>query len=146
MSRNDVEQAERYERRRAALLPALAILLVAQQGAFMLGGAEDGRQALLSGVVWMAMASVLILLTAGRLLFVRKPVRDLMNDEASLAARRKSNALGFLNAMITAVLLYGLTFVRTFTVREAMVVIFAVGMGSALLSLGVSERQALGDK
>jgi ABC-type enterobactin transport system permease subunit len=68
-----------------------------------------------------------------------------MNDEPALDARRTANSLGFLNGMVTAVFLYALTFLRDFNAREAIVIIFAVGMSSALLSFSMWERQALKD-
>lgn len=145
MSQSDVQKAELYGRRRASLLPTLAIILIIQQGAFIAGGGGYGTQPVLSGIVWMTMALMLIFIAAGGWLFVRRSVRRLLNDEVTVASRRKSNSLGFINAMVTAVLLYALTFAKDFTAREAIVVIFAVGMSSALLSFGISERQALGD-
>jgi hypothetical protein len=147
MKRSPIEQAERYSRQRASLLPACAILLIVQQGAFIAGGGGNGRYAMISGLTWMAMAAAMIMISAtGGWYLVGKPVRDLMNDEATLAARRKSHSLGFINAMITAVLLYALTFLKDFSAREAIVVMTAVGLASALLSFGIMERRALGDE
>lgn len=93
----------------------------------------------------MTMAALLILVASGQWLFVRKSLRALLNDEGGMALRRRANSLCFLNAMMTAVLLYALTFVKTFSAREAIVVMIAVGLSSALLSLGIWERQALRD-
>ena len=147
MKRNEIEQAERFSRQRASLLPAFAILLIVQQGAFIAGGGGNGRYAVISGLTWMFMALVMILISAtGGWLLAGKPVRALMNDETTVAARRKSHSLGFINAMVTAVLLYALTFLKTFSAREAIVVMTAVGLSSALLSFGVMERRALGDE
>ena len=147
MKRSEVEQAERFSRQRAALLPAFAVLLIVQQGAFIAGGGGTGRYAVISGVTWMLMAALMILISAtGGWFLAGKPVRDLMNDETAMVARRKSHSLGFINAMITAVLLYALTFFKDISAREAIVVIAAVGLSSALLSFGIFERRALGDE
>lgn len=145
MPRSDIEQAELYGRRRANLLPVLAVLLIVQQGAFITGGGGHGSEPLITGLVWMGVTSVLILIAAGQWLFVRKSVRALLDDEGTMALRRQANSLGFINAMVTAVLLYALTFVKAFSAREAIVVMVAVGLSSALLSLGMWERQALKD-
>ena len=144
--RNDVEQAERYSRQRADYLPMLAVLLIVQNGAFLAGSGGYGSAPALTGLVWMALALVLIVLAAtGGWWFVGRRVRTLMNDEPALDARRTANSLGFLNGMVTAVFLYALTFLRDFNAREAIVIIFAVGMSSALLSFSMWERQALKD-
>lgn len=145
MPRSDIEQAELYGRRRANLLPVLAILLIVQQGAFISGGSGDGDKALITGLIWLFMTSVLIAVAAGQWLFVRRSVRALLDDEGAVSLRRKANSLGLINAMLTSVLLYSLTFVKPFSAREAIVIIVAVGLSSALLSLGISERQALKD-
>ena len=143
---SDHLQAERYSRQRAAYLPAFAILLIVQQGAFMAGGGGNGRYAMLTGVVWMAMAAVMLLVSAtGGWFLAKRSVRQLMNDEVTVAARRKSHSLGFINAMIASILLYALTFLKDFTTREAIVIIVAVGLSSALLSFGLMERRALHD-
>jgi len=147
MKPSEIEQAERFSRQRASLLPAFAVLLIVQQGAFIAGGGGSGRYAMISGITWMAMAAVMILISAtGGWFLAGKPVRDLMNDEATIAARRKSHSLGFINAMITAVLLYAISFLKDFSAREAIVVVTAVGLSSALLSFGIMERRALGDE
>ena len=81
MKRSEVEQAERFSRQRAALLPAFAVLLIVQQGAFIAGGGGTGRYAVISGVTWMLMAALMILISAtGGWFLAGKPVRDLMND------------------------------------------------------------------
>lgn len=59
MTRSDFEQAEHYSRQRARALPAFAVLLIVQQGAFMLGGGGEGRSAVISGVVWLFMTSIM---------------------------------------------------------------------------------------
>lgn len=142
--REDHIQAERYSRQRAAYLPAFAIILIVQQGAFILGGGGDGRHAVFIGAVWMFMAATMLLVAmTGGWLFARRPIRELMNDEGTVAARRKSHSLGFINAMLVSVILYALTFLKDFTAREAIVIIFAMGLSSALLSFGFMERRAL---
>ena len=146
MSRPEFEQAERYTRQRALFLPVAATLLIIQQGAFMAGGGGNGRHAIVTGVAWMFMATAMLVVAyTGGWLLVRKPIRRLMNDESSQYAKRKSHSLGFLNGTLTAVLLYALSFFEDFSAREAIVIIAAVTLGSALLSFGIMERRFLQD-
>ena len=144
---SDFSKAEKLSRRRARMLFVVAIIFIAQQGSFF---ADPGDPARAVGTVkigaWVVLSAVILaaLVTGGAWIYP-KHIRDLANDELTRAHRDKALRLGFINAMITCLLLYVLSTFSPVDAREAIHVITTVGLASALLSFAVMERQAMRD-
>jgi hypothetical protein len=143
----DQETAERLTRRRARLLPAMAVLFIAGQGVYFSDVAEPMRAVdatkISAWLVW-ALALLLALATGGGLLRSKK-VRALLNDEATRDHRLRGIAFGFWAAMAGCVMIYVLSAFEPMSARESIHLVLTLGVGAALLRFGVLERRALRD-
>ena len=139
------EKAEYLSKRRARMLPALAIIFLSQQAAFLsqmsAGEHVSAEKAKISA--WLVLSVVLLagLATKGFWL-ERKEVRDLVDDENTRANRNEAMRWGFLFSMGTAIGVYILTMFDTVTGREATHIIMSFGIAAAILRWGVLERRA----
>ena len=143
---SDAEEADRLSRRRARMTVALGIIFVSQQFTFFSDRAEDHRAVTwvhTSG--WLVLAAVILagIATGG---FWRKPqaVRALIEDEVTRDNRHRALSLGFVLAMITAMVLYLFDRFEPVGAPIAIHLILSVGLGAALVRFGVLEKRALG--
>ena len=145
----DTETADRLVRRRARMMPVLAMLFVAQQASYFTGTRMDEGHRLVNYVAisgWLAMSIVLLVgLTTGGSWAHGAPVRALMNDESTRANRAEGLRFGFLATMIAALALYVVSLFEPIGGREAIHVLMTIGIAVALLRFGMLERRALKD-
>jgi len=143
--RSAAEKAEYLSKRRARVLPFLAVLLIAQQGSFLSDhpGAERPVDHF-KIAAWLILSVVILmaLLTGGSWLQPKR-VRELLNDEATQAHRAQAFRAAFIASMLGCVFLYFLTMFTHVEAREAIHIILTVGLSAALLSFGILERRAL---
>ena len=144
---SDIEAAHQLSRRRARMLPALAVIFIAQQGAYF--AEPDGAARLVDHVkigAWLLLSVVLLLaLATGGFWLKPKPVRALMDDDVTRANRADAFRLGFLVTMAGAILLYLLNFLEPLSGREAIHLLVTIGIATALLRFAMLERRALKD-
>jgi hypothetical protein len=144
VSESDVEIADRLSRRRAWLLPALAILFLSGQAIFALGPDDPApsvdRAKVAAWLIWAL--TLLFLLAAGGGLFRSKRVRALMDDEATRAHRAKAYAVGFWLAVGASVCIYALTAFDRVMPREALHIVVTAAVAGALLTFGLLEHRA----
>ena len=144
---SDVEKADRLARRRARVIPLLALLFISGQAMYFGNVAAPMRTVdtvrIAAWVVW-ALALLLLLATGGGF-FRSKAVRALMEDETTVHHRRRGVATGFWVGMIAAVALYVLSFFEELTARETAHLVISFGIGAALLRFAFLERRALRD-
>ena len=140
---SDVEQAERLGRRRARMLPVLAIFFLMQQTAFFANPpGERGVDHVRIGA-WVVMTAVILLaLQTGGGFFRSKQVRALLNDEPTRANRAAAMQWGFLAASIAGIVIYVIQGAAHFTAREAIHLIVSAGIVAALIRFGMLERRA----
>src|SRR4028118_2025027 len=109
VAQNDIEHADRLSRRRARMLPVLAVIFLTQQASFFTSRIEDGER-LVDHVkigAWLVLSVVLLLmLLTGGAWIQRRAVRTLLNDEVSLAHRTAAMRVGFIAAMFGGIFLY----------------------------------------
>ena len=142
------EEADRLSRRRARMLPFLAIIYLTQQASFFtdqhgtVGRAVDHVKL----GAWVVLTLVLLaaLTTKGFWLKSRE-VRDLIDDETTRAHRFEGMQWGFVFSTLTAIVLYFVTMLEPVGVREAIHFIVSIGMAAALIRFGMLERRALKD-
>jgi ABC-type Fe3+ transport system permease subunit len=135
------EQAERLARRRARMLPVLAIFYLAQQVSFFASPPGTRMVDHFKIGAWAAMSAVLLaaLVTGG--FWLRKPeLRAMLNDELSRAHRADALATGFVLAMLAGIILYVVGTAFPMNDREVIHLIVSVGIGAALIRFGMLER------
>jgi hypothetical protein len=109
---SDVEQAEALGRRRARMMPVLAIVFISQQISFFASENEHAAAAMRTAdhvkiSAWLVLSLILLVaLYSGGFWFRRRAVRALMNDEITRQHRANALSLGFLVAMLTGIALY----------------------------------------
>jgi uncharacterized membrane protein len=142
------ERAERLSRRRARVLPVLAIIFLSQQITYFSTVSTPGPHSAegLKISAWLVLSIVLLigLVTKG-FWFQPREVRDLLDDENTRANRLEAIRAGFLMAMATAIGVYVLTMFDTVTAREAVHLIMSFGIAVALIRWGYLEKRALRD-
>ena len=138
------EKADFLSKRRARMLPALAIIFLSQQASFFTqvsGGHVSAEKAKISA--WLLLSVVLLLgLSTKGFWLERKEVRDLIDDENTRANRNEAMRWGFLFAMASAIGIYVLTMFEMVTGREAVHIVMSFGIAAALLRWGILERRA----
>ncbi|HEY7809114.1 MAG TPA: hypothetical protein VIA98_01895 [Allosphingosinicella sp.] len=145
MTASDIETADRLGRRRARILPVLAIIFILQQSSYFAAVAEDGARSVdhVKISAWLVLTVLLLLLLAtGGSWFRRREVRALLNDEVSRANRTDGMRAGFFAAMIGGIASYILTYFEPMSGREAIHLIVTIGIAAALLRFGFLERRA----
>jgi len=145
MTLSVTEEAERLTRKRARVLPVLAILLISQQAVYFNRSGSHGAQEL-KIAAWLVLALVLLAgLATGGAWFSRRDVRELINDETTREHRRRSYSTGFWAAMGVAVGLYVVDMFDPVSGRDSIHIIMTAAIGTALLTFGNLERRALRD-
>ena len=142
----DAETADHLVHRRARMMPALAMMFVAQQASYFTGTRMDEGTRLVNYIAiggWLALSIVLLSGLAGFDWFKSAPIRALTNDEGTRANRAEALRLGFLATMVAAILLYILSLFEPLGVRAAIHVLMTAGIAVALLRFGMLERRAL---
>ena len=105
---SDIETADRLARRRARVLPVLAILFIAQQATYFSRPGEELRPVdRLHVSAWLVLSIILLLgLATGGSWLRPARVRQLLDDESTRANRTEAMRIGFLATMAGAVMLY----------------------------------------
>ena len=140
---SDVEQADRLGRRRARMLPVLAIFFLSQQAAFFANPPAERAVDHVRIGAWVLMSAVILLvLYTGGSWFRSPAVRAMLNDEASRAHRASAMQWGFIAAIVAGMAIYVFQGVTHFTTREAIHLFVSAGLVSALIRFGMLERRA----
>ena len=137
------ERAERLGRKRARMLPVLAILFLAQQATFFSQGEGARAVDLVHLSAWVVMTLVILLmLTTNGFWFHRRELRDLLDDEVTRDHRARALATGFVSAMLSAIILFVMRGALEFTSGEVIHLIVSAGMIGSLLRFALLERRA----
>lgn len=137
------EQAERLSKRRARMLPVLAVFYFAQQASFFSSPPGDRPVDHFKIGAWVVLSIVLLaaLVTGG--FWSRKPeLREMLDDECSRAHRADALGTGFVVAMAIGIFLYVVGTVSPVSAREAIHLIVSFGIAAALVRFGWLERRA----
>jgi len=146
--RSIAERAEYLSKRRARMLPALAVIFLSQQATFFLQMAAPGPHSAERAKIgaWLALSVILLAALASKGFWLQpREVRDLIDDENTRANRNEAMRWGFLFAMGSAIAVYVLTMFDTVSGREAVHIIMTFGLAAALIRWGLLERRAYKD-
>ncbi len=139
------EKAEYLSKRRARMLPALAVIFLSQQATFFSQMSSSGHISAEKAKIsaWLVLSIVLLAALASKGFWLEpKEVRDLVDDENTRANRNEAMRWGFLFSMGTAIAVYILTMFDTVTGREAVHLVMSSGIATALIRWGILERRA----
>lgn len=142
---DEIERADRLSRRRARMLPVLAVIFIAQQASYFSGRVEDGARSVdhVKIAAWLVLSTVLLLaLTTGGFWLQPRQMRRLLNDEVTRANRTEALRTGFIATMVGAIALYFLGMFEPVGGREAIHLLMTIGIAAALLRFGYLERRA----
>lgn len=145
IERSASERADYLSRRRARMLPFLAIIYFTQQFSF-LSALGDGTHRDVDHFkigAWVALSVVLLFALASKgFWFQPREVRELIDDEGTRANRLDAMRLGFLFACGAAIAAYFIAEFQPLTVGETAHLVLTFGLGAALIRFGVLERRA----
>lgn len=144
-SASDIETADRLARRRARMLPFLAIMFLTQQAAYF-AQPDMGMRAVdhVKIGAWVLLSVVLVLVLAtGGFWFKPKRVRALLDDDVTRANRAEAFRIGFLATMAGAIVLYLVSQFEPMSGREAIHILTTIGIAAALLRFAWLERRDL---
>ena len=116
---NLAEEAERLSRRRARMMPVLAMFYLAQQVSYLSRAEGDRLVDHFRIGAWVMLSSVLLagLVTGG--FWLRNPkLRAMLNDEQTQANRARAMQVGFVAAIAMGIVLYVVQGSSPMTVRE----------------------------
>lgn len=137
------ETADRLMRRRARVMPAMAVLFISQQATYF-SFSSTSNAAHFKIVAWLVLTSVLlVLLATGGSVFRSAHIRALMNDETTRAHRAHALVWGFWATMVSGLLLYVLTVFDVVNSGSSIHIMMTAGIATALVSFGLKERKAL---
>lgn len=139
------DQADRLSRRRARMMLPLALIFIVQQATFLNEKANDHRLvSWVHTIAWVVLAAVILagLLSAG-FWFKPKALRALMEDEVTRENRYRALSLGFVLAMVSAMILFVVDRFEAIDGATAIHLILSVGLGAALMRFSLLERRAL---
>lgn len=139
---NAVTTADQLGRKRARMLPMLAVFFISQQTAFFANPPAERAVDHVRIGAWVLMTAVILLALHGRLpLFRSREVRAMLDDEPTRANRASALHWGFLATVIAGITLYAVLGVAPMTAREAIHIVVSAGIVVALLRFGVLERR-----
>lgn len=143
---NVAAQAERLSRRRARMLPVVALIFLAQQATYFSGDRGARATDHVHIAAWLVLSAILLLVlaTGGGWIYPRA-VRELANDEVTRAHRAAAFAFGFFASMVSCIGLYALDLFEPLSGRDAIHLIMTIGIAAALLRFAMLERRALKD-
>jgi hypothetical protein len=143
------EKAEYLSKRRARMLPALAVIFLSQQAAFLstLGSRQASSAYAVKVSAWLVLSIVILAALATKGFWLEpKAVRDLIDDENTRANRNDAMRWGFLFSMGTAIAVYALTLFKVqMSAQDAVHLVLTIGIPAALIRWGWLERRALRD-
>jgi len=143
--RTAAERADYLSRRRARMLPALAVIYLSQQVTFFSAldpaGHESARAVKIGA--WLILSAVLLAaLTTKGFWFQPRNVRELIDDEGTRANRLDAIRYGYIAGTLMAMAIYFWAQIEALTAMETIHLILSAGLGVALIRFGLLERRA----
>ena len=145
MSAEDIALAEKLTLRRARVSIILGIFFLATMASSLGVDFPANRPQTVKLAAWIIWAAALLfLLGAGGGLFRGKVVRSLMNDESTIDNRRRAMVAGFWATVLSAFVLYAITFYEPISGREVIRLLLSAAVGASIIRFGILEQRSLG--
>ncbi len=143
IERKVAERADYLSKRRARMLPFLALIFLSQQVTYFTTVRELESTPTIKISAWLVLSIVLLAALATKGFWLQpKEVRDLIDDENTRANRNDAMRWGFVLSMATAIGIETLTMFDTVKAREAIHIIMSTGLAVALIRWGYLEHRA----
>ena len=145
VERSISERADDLSRRRARILPVLAIIYITQQASYitMRSGPADRPVDQMKISAWLVLSAVLLAAIATNGFWLqRREVRAMIDDEGTRANRSDAMRFGFIFAMLTCIVVYFITMFEPVNGRDAIHIVMSDALGAALIRWGWLERRA----
>ena len=143
--RTTAQEADYLSRRRARMLPILAVIYLTQQASYFSqfhGEAVRPVDHVKIGA-WVILSLVLLAALTTKGFWLRsREIRDMIDDETTRAHRGDALGWGFVFSILTAIALYFLAMFEPMDSREAIHLIVSLGIPAALVRFGMLERRA----
>src|SRR5438270_6284482 len=142
------EKAEYLSKRRARMLPALAIIYLTQQASYITirSGAATRSVDQMKISAWLVLSAVLLAALATKgFWFQPREIRSMIDDEVTRSNRADAMRFGFIFAMLTCIVIYFITMFKIVDGRDAIHIVMSDGLGAALIRWGWLERRAYRD-
>jgi hypothetical protein len=97
--------------------------------------------AIAAWIIWAA--ALLLLLAVGGGLLRGKKVRALMNDESTVDNRRRAMVAGFWATVLSAFVLYAVSFYEPVSGRDAIRLLLSAAVGASIIRFGILEKRSL---
>jgi hypothetical protein len=139
------EKADYLSRRRARILPVLAIIYLTQQASYITirSGAAIRSVDQVKISAWLVLSAVLLAALATKgFWFQPREIRSMIDDEVTRSNRADAMRFGFIFAMLTCIVVYFITMFKIVDGRDAVHIIMSDGLGAALIRWGWLERRA----
>lgn len=142
---DNADLADRLARRRARMMPVLALFFIIQQTAYFSHPLTDRAVDQVRLGAWVAMSLVILLVVSTGGFWFRKPeVRAMIDDEVTRSNRARAMESAFVSSMLTAIALFGMQAALELTAGQAIHFIVSAGLITVLLRFSILERRALG--
>ena len=143
--RSVADKAEFLSKRRARMLPALAVIYLTQQASYISalnGDPHRGVEHVKIGA-WIVLSLVILAALVSKGFWLQpREVRDLIDDESTKANRLDGVRWGFIAAILAGVGAYLIAQFEALTAGDAVHVVLTFGLGAALVRFGMLERRA----
>lgn len=138
----DIDTADQLGRRRARMLPVLAMFFLIQQTAFFSNPPGERAVDHVRIGAWVVLTAVILATLATGGWWFRSPaIRAALDDERTRANRASAMQWGFISTVVTAIVIYATLGVTEFTTRESIHLLVSAGIVSALFRFGRLERK-----
>lgn len=142
---NIVNAADQLGRRRARMLPMVALFFLIQQMSYFSNPPAERVVDHVRIGAWVMMTTVILLiLQTGGSWFRPAAVRAMLDDESTRANRASAFHWGFVAAVVSGMTMYSILGVAPLTAREAIHLVVSAGILVALLRFGFLERRDYG--
>jgi len=143
--RSVAERADELSRRRARMLPFLAVIYLSQQATYISALSGDPHRAVEHVKIgaWVVLSLVILAALVSKGFWLeRREVRDLLDDESTRAHRLEGIRWGFIAAIVGGIAAYFLAQFQPITAGDVVHIVLSLGLGAALVRFGMLERRA----